>query len=325
MRASRLLHFGCVMFLIAAVSGASRPAKNAFSIPLPQNQRALHAVQRLTFGARPGEIERVQAQGVDRWIDVQLHPEKIAENPDLAVKLRPLETIRMEPEEMMRQYPSPAILKALADGKLAYPKDPAKRSAVERLVANYEKTVQIRNSDDVKEERAAQREDDRSEFEQAAPAIVGLEQLNQFERAGPEGKEQFLLALSEDDRGRMFEILPQALRRRIYTLFPTPVERRLLWSFAPQQVVAQDLTEAKLYRAIYSNRELEEVLVDFWFNHFNVFLDKGADHYLVTSYERDTIRPHVLGKVQRHADGNGRESSDAVLSGQLAVIGAKSG
>jgi uncharacterized protein (DUF1800 family) len=51
-------------------------------------------------------------------------------------------------------------------------------------------------------------------------------------------------------------------------------------------------------RAIYSNHQLEEVLTDFWFNHFNVFLGKGADRYLVTAYERDVIRPHVLGRFE---------------------------
>ena len=63
-------------------------------------------------------------------------------------------------------------------------------------------------------------------------------------------------------------------------------------------MVARDLQEGKLLRAVYSNRQLEEVLVDFWFNHFNVFLDKGADRYLATEYERDAIRPHVLGKFR---------------------------
>ena len=63
-------------------------------------------------------------------------------------------------------------------------------------------------------------------------------------------------------------------------------------------MVARDLAEGKLLRAIYSNRQLDEVLTDFWFNHFNVYLDKGADRYLVTEYERDVIRPHVLGKFR---------------------------
>src|SRR4029077_20148800 len=66
----------------------------------------------------------------------------------------------------------------------------------------------------------------------------------------------------------------------------------------PQQVVAGELVEGKLLRATYSERQLQEVMTDFWFNHFNVFLGKGADRYLLTSYERDVIRPHVLGTFE---------------------------
>ena len=79
---------------------------------------------------------------------------------------------------------------------------------------------------------------------------------------------------------------------------PPELRRRIEMANGPQQVVARDLTEGKLLRAVYSNRQLDEVLTDFWFNHFNVYLDKGADRYLVTAYERDVIRPHVLGKFR---------------------------
>ena len=64
----------------------------------------------------------------------------------------------------------------------------------------------------------------------------------------------------------------------------------------PQQAVLNELVEAKLQRATYSTRQLEEVLVDFWLNHFNVFSGKGPVRMLLTSYERDAIRPHVLGR-----------------------------
>src|SRR5207248_1601121 len=66
----------------------------------------------------------------------------------------------------------------------------------------------------------------------------------------------------------------------------------------PEQVVADELMQAKLLRAFYSERQLDEVMTDFWFNHFNVFIGKGADRYLITSYERDVIRPHALGKFE---------------------------
>jgi uncharacterized protein (DUF1800 family) len=66
----------------------------------------------------------------------------------------------------------------------------------------------------------------------------------------------------------------------------------------PQQVIATELMQGKILRAAYSERQLDEVMTDFWFNHFNVFIGKGADRYLVGEYERDVIRPHALGKFQ---------------------------
>ena len=59
-----------------------------------------------------------------------------------------------------------------------------------------------------------------------------------------------------------------------------------------------DLAEQKLLRAIYSERQLQEVLTDFWFNHFNVDARKGRTRFLLTAYERDAIRPHVLGRFR---------------------------
>ena len=91
-------------------------------------------------------------------------------------------------------------------------------------------------------------------------------------------------------------------RSRSAIAFPTPDLPRCAAasksSIRRIQVVNRDLSEGKLLRAIYSNRQLEEVLTDFWFNHFNVYLDKGADRFMVTAYERDVIRPHVLGKFK---------------------------
>jgi len=69
-------------------------------------------------------------------------------------------------------------------------------------------------------------------------------------------------------------------------------------AMAPQQVVVRDLAESKILRAVHSNRQLNEVLVDFRFNHFNVFIEKGADRFLTTEYEREAIRPRVLGKFR---------------------------
>jgi uncharacterized protein (DUF1800 family) len=58
------------------------------------------------------------------------------------------------------------------------------------------------------------------------------------------------------------------------------------------------LAQARLIRATYSERQLEELLVDFWFNHFNVFAGKGRTAIYLADYERDAIRPHVFGRFR---------------------------
>ncbi len=65
----------------------------------------------------------------------------------------------------------------------------------------------------------------------------------------------------------------------------------------PRRVI-MELAQEEVLRAIYSNRQLQEEMVQFWMNHFNIFAPKGADKWLTTSFERDTIRPHALGKFE---------------------------
>jgi uncharacterized protein (DUF1800 family) len=77
----------------------------------------------------------------------------------------------------------------------------------------------------------------------------------------------------------------------------TPQEREVFHAFAnPQGVVVNELQQAKLIREIYSERQLLEVMTDFWFNHFNVYQNKNQDVFYTTAYERDVIRPRALGK-----------------------------
>jgi uncharacterized protein (DUF1800 family) len=77
-----------------------------------------------------------------------------------------------------------------------------------------------------------------------------------------------------------------------------PAERpRTMVLNGPGRIIAE-LAQAKLLRAVYSERQLHEVMVDFWSNHFNVFAAKGANKWLITAYDRDVIRPHALGKFK---------------------------
>ena len=95
---------------------------------------------------------------------------------------------------------------------------------------------------------------------------------------------------------------------------PTPEQRQLQQA---AQNVTNELMQAKMLRAALSERQLEEVLVDFWFNHFNVFVGKGQVRQYLTEYERDAIRPHVLGNFRDDARRDGAQPGDALLSRQL--------
>jgi len=75
--------------------GANPPQYAAFSKPLPRTEQYHHALNRLTFGARPGDLERIERIGLQTWLDLQLHPEKIPEAPILQQRLEPLESLRL--------------------------------------------------------------------------------------------------------------------------------------------------------------------------------------------------------------------------------------
>ncbi len=121
-------------------------------------------------------------------------------------------------------------------------------------------------------------------------------QIRTLRNGTPDQKKEMLAAIPEDkleDRGDRFAAAAsQSVDGR--WLVPT-LRRKLLLANTPQQVVVLRSGGGEAVSRHLSNRQLAEELVDFWFNHFNVFLDKGADRFLIPSYEREAIRPHVLG------------------------------
>ena len=91
--------------------------------------------------------------------------------------------------------------------------------------------------------------------------------------------------------------------RDLFELYPPPKQAKTESAAQPSSMqgprfVIFELQRARVLRAVYSKRQLFESMVDFWTNHFNVFAGKGADRWLVTSYDRDTIRPHALGRFR---------------------------
>jgi hypothetical protein len=115
---------------------AKKKDKTADSGPNEQ-KRAVQALNRLTFGPRPGDVQQVMAMGVDRWIDLQLHPERI---PDSAIEARlaPFRTLHMSSKEIVEEFPDNQMIKQYKDGKKSMPSDPAKRAVIEVQIARLE-------------------------------------------------------------------------------------------------------------------------------------------------------------------------------------------
>ena len=274
---------------------ANPPQYAAFSKLLSQDERLQHALDRLTFGPRPGDslgdLVAIQRLGLDKWLNLQLHPEKVPESPALGPRLAPLESLHMTPRELYLSYPPPQMIAAVARGRASLPDDPELRQIVLRLADRY---LQKRAETDG--QPAANANDD-SDLEPRIKLadILTPAQIETLRTGKPDEKKQVLASLPPEKRVDFVWALRPEQRRQLFTIAPVALRRELMRSVNPQNVVASDLTEAKLLRAVYSNHQLEELLVDFWYNHFNVFLNKGGDRYLVPAYEREAIRPHVFG------------------------------
>ena len=201
-----LLASGVAVVYVSA-SCASPAAASPVAVPASASPRELdaseqvaQALSRLTFGARPGDVDRVRAMGVDRWIDAQLHPERLKDSATDAF-LAQYHTLSLSSADIYQQFPPAALLRAVAR------RDSMQRSGRPTLADTIQLLQQARRS-------------------------------NQF---------------------------------------------------------MAELTSSRVARAVMSERQLQEVMVDFWENHFTVFAGKGQTRWYLTSYDRDVIRPNALG------------------------------
>ena len=206
----------------AAKTQAPKPAVGgpAFvdNTPLTEDQKIIHALDRLGFGPRPGDVERVRRMGLKTYVEQQLAPEKI-DDAKVEAKLTPFAALAASPEELTRSY-----------------------QEMRRLAAQRKKM-----------QADGQRQP-------GAPAMEGT-----VPGAPP--------ALP---RREMMQPMPQQGRKNAYSgRFQLPM--------------------AKVVRAVESERQLNEVLVDFWSNHFNIDMRKGLCQFLKIVDEREVIRPHTLG------------------------------
>jgi len=209
---------------------------------LTEEQHILHVLNRLGFGARPGDVERVKAMGVEKYIEQQLSPEKItdtvAEN-----KVRDLSVLNMPTAELYEKYPQPGQLLRQLQARGMLPAD-------------------------LEEARENRVKGGANATPQEMPADPAKNNQNQ-PPANPLENEKNRKVIQEYYRDN-------GLQR-------------------PQRIT-DELQASRILRAVYSERQLQEVMVDFWTNHFNIFANKGADRWLLPSYDRDTIRPNAMGK-----------------------------
>jgi uncharacterized protein (DUF1800 family) len=216
---------------LSAAFGDNR-AKTTKTAALTEDQKIVHLLNRLGFGPRPGDVERVKRIGIDKYIDQQLHPDRI-DDAAVEARLKNIESLHMGLEELAEKYPQPnMIARELGlKGKGAAAKaQPAAPAAGDNAAGN-----------------------------QAADAPLDLSK--------------------QENRQMVMEYYREH-------------------GLKPPQMLLQDLMQQKLVRAVYSERQLQEVMADFWYNHFNIFWPKGADKILTTDFEMSAIRPHTFGKFE---------------------------
>lgn len=292
-----------------------------FDQKLSLDKQIVHILNRMTFGPRPADAAEVRRMGVEKWIDLQLHPERIPEAPLLESKLQPLETLRLPTAQMLEKYAAPvpfvvrrpfnpsSVLTPLQMSKLMNGGSVEERRAVlasldpairAQLLATAPPQALDGLPEDLQQEATKARQADQAERQKELrrlnPPINELLTGEQIRIARSGTEEERIALLNSLDAEKRRQVM-RGLGPQSFQNLPQ-LRREALLASQPQQFIHSELIENKLYRAIYSNRQLEEVLVDFWINHFNVFNGKGQTRVLLTGYERDAIRPFVFGRFK---------------------------
>jgi len=234
---------------------------------LSVDEAVLHALNRLGYGPRPGDVVRVKHMGLAKWIELQLNPKSIDDSA-VEARLNIYPTLKMSNSQLMAEYPN---LKQQA----------AKQNAQAR-----EETP----------EQKAQRQADT-----AINAMARDLDANDTSTNGTMRTNNGTVAAASPDTPSPMKLNPPtrgAGRKDALSVDPNAVPPAISDDSKRPQRVVEELAMAKMTRAVYSERQLQQVMDDFWLNHFNVFAGKGEVKWYLTSYERDVIQPHALGKFK---------------------------
>ncbi len=229
---------------------------------LTADEAIWHALNRLAYGPRPGDLERLKQMGLARWIDQQLNPNSI-DDKALDARLDNYPTLGMSTAQLLAQYPQP--------------KQAAKQAGL--------------NKEEFKQQQAEQR--------RADAAAAAMARDNPAGQMQSDASADATSSTMKQDPGQGNPATLGAGKKDVLGgPDPNAVPRNIADDSKKPQRVVEELDMAKVTRAIYSERQLQQVLDDFWFNHFNVFAGKGEDRWYLTSYERDVIQPRSLGKFK---------------------------
>jgi uncharacterized protein (DUF1800 family) len=233
------------------------------------DEAILHALNRLAYGPRPGDVERVRQMGLAKWIDAQLNP-KALDDSAMEARLRTYPTLQMSSAQLIAEYPNP--------------KQAANQAAKQASISKEDSTQQALQKDaDAGVTAMAQDMPANDSAAKGEAAAGGTMDMASADTPSPM---------------KLNPATPGAGRKDSLGVDPNAVPPAMADDSKRPQRVVEELAMAKVTRAIYSERQLQQVMDDFWFNHFNVYAGKGEDKWYLTSYERDVIQPHALGKFK---------------------------
>jgi uncharacterized protein (DUF1800 family) len=239
---------------------------------------ALQVLNRFTYGPRPGDVERLKAMGMKEWFRQQLAPESVDDSA-LEARLAAYPAMNLPLDRLMEMYPTNNAVRASMNREVAIPSGDAAHAIYRDQQEQYaDKKAKKANGGDMAEGDVS--------LPASAGDILALPPDKRFKEIChltlPQLR-QLRQSLSPEDRGRLTEGF-------------TAQQIEALAAFTgPERVVAAEDVQVKLMRDIYSERQLQEVMVDFWLNHFNVYMRKSQQSpYFISAYVRQNIRPYAL-------------------------------
>lgn len=286
------------------LAAAAKPAPHLSS---SEHARAVHLLDRMTFGPRPGEVERVQAMGIDRWLDLQLHPGKIDDSA-LAQRLAAYQAPFMSPGALMFKFPPRTLIRQTIAGRIAVPPGSPQREIWESQMAIMQRKLERKRDGNAQSQVAvnASAQQPLNNMEQSsandpseAPDFSGGLDVDSLVSLGPKQRYQALLKLPPGAMPEVARSLPRGQRADLLEGFDPAQREAVLALLSPRLVVVNEAQSVRLLEDIYSQRELERVMTEFWLNHFNISANKSAiEPYYLSEFEHKVIAPRALGKFE---------------------------